>query len=946
MTNKLPAPDPRELARSEDLQAYDEIAKAVRTVVEKGYGTYGDVVARRDVHPKHHGCVRAELRVEANLDDLGQGIFAQPGATYKAWVRFSNGNKRPRPDTLGDSRGMAIKLLAVPGPRLLDDQRATQDFVCSTHPAFFARNARDMVEVAKLEARDRFPSDFFAKPERFPGLAALMAIGSIKAVSPVTLDYYSQTPYRLGEHIVKWRLRPVHEPNDFKPSSAEVQDDNYLYRALAARLDPAGARPEVVYELQAQQRMPGEPVDDGTIIWRGDFVTLATLHIPTQRFDSLERMRFAEDISYNPWNGLQAHRPLGSLNRARYFAYDASSKLRHERNHADEPSYTSEEWDEAAQKDQAAGADPAWTPPALPQISPSLRVYQTLVSIFPDAFGKLARWLGSSWGYSLSVLALATCGGIAFTTPERFMQPVTLINLPSEALIPGERYSPKYADTAFAKDASVRRRDLTWAFRYLPTGSEFEGGTPYWVFRALPIMFQDQAEFTHGDWSYFGLRDNEDDHEFYESYHGLPRGVVLSDTTIHVAGSSLPFKFSRVSFNCATCHRGEYKDQNGNSQFADGMPNVGVDTAGYKRVMFRSLRDGRFNAERLIETINALLARDHQGAKAPPRLNAVEEIVYRGLVAALKSFAFKKPLEWMDDTAHRPENGPGRLDAFGALRFEFMRRSPQRDFSLATVDLPSIWHQSNQWRPRHHFDGNTHNVAARNVGAIVGVGGKSYSIDHDLVDTLEPWIANRLQPAPYPFGTPDAQAFAAGKLIYEHQCAACHGKYGAQGQLTERTSCMDKPLPTDCSHALRPEDCIATDPARAAAVDSQFAIELNDFGADHGLWPSDAFVSTNGYLCPPLDGIWARAPYLHNGSVPTIADLLSPVAERPETFRRGNPEYDTVKLGFQTGEASDGRRTFPYDTHLVGNRNSGHDSAGQLVSAHERAQLIEYLKTL
>jgi len=96
------------------------------------------------------------------------------------------------------------------------------------------------------------------------------------------------------------------------------------------------------------------------------------------------------------------------------------------------------------------------------------------------------------------------------------------------------------------------------------------------------------------------------------------------------------------------------------------------------------------------------------------------------------------------------------------------------------------------------------------------------------------------------------------------------------------------------------------------------------------------------YKARPLDGIWATAPYLHNGSVPTIDDLLRPVADRPRTFHVGSRELDLVKMGFVTTPVEG---SFLFDTSIEGNRNTGHDW-GTSLSAQERADLIEYLKTL
>jgi hypothetical protein len=105
------------------------------------------------------------------------------------------------------------------------------------------------------------------------------------------------------------------------------------------------------------------------------------------------------------------------------------------------------------------------------------------------------------------------------------------------------------------------------------------------------------------------------------------------------------------------------------------------------------------------------------------------------------------------------------------------------------------------------------------------------------------------------------------------------------------------------------------------------------------------------YKVRPLNGVWATPPYLHNGSVPNIYALLSPVVERPKTFYLGHRDYDPVNVGYRYDELAGG---FEFDTTIRGNRNTGHEFSnetrngviGRLLSPDERRALVEYLKTL
>jgi hypothetical protein len=139
---------------------------------------------------------------------------------------------------------------------------------------------------------------------------------------------------------------------------------------------------------------------------------------------------------------------------------------------------------------------------------------------------------------------------------------------------------------------------------------------------------------------------------------------------------------------------------------------------------------------------------------------------------------------------------------------------------------------------------------------------------------------------------------------------------------------------------------VKTDPERWKAFDDKTAAALNDFGERRQLWPAKAFRGAkSGYIAGPLDGIWARAPYLHNGSVPTLYDLLHD--KRPEQFCRGNPDYDPIKVGFKSETDAQGRcesGRFRYDTRLHGNSNAGHPFFPS--SERDVGDLLAYLRSL
>ena len=210
---------------------------------------------------------------------------------------------------------------------------------------------------------------------------------------------------------------------------------------------------------------------------------------------------------------------------------------------------------------------------------------------------------------------------------------------------------------------------------------------------------------------------------------------------------------------------------------------------------------------------------------------------------------------------------------------------------------------------------------------------------------IEAWIA-ALRPPRWP-GAIDRDLAARGRGIFARHCAECHGTHGVDGAYPER---------------LVPHDEVGTDGTRLAALTSRERNDLNaswfgHFGTDvDGLRKAgidvEARVAGGGYVAPPLDGIWATAPYLHNGSVPTLWHLLNP-AERPAVWRRTETGYDAERVGLEV-EALDAmpperlppsvRRGY-FDAGRPGKSAAGHDFPAPLAAEEKRA-LLEYLKTL
>lgn len=266
-----------------------------------------------------------------------------------------------------------------------------------------------------------------------------------------------------------------------------------------------------------------------------------------------------------------------------------------------------------------------------------------------------------------------------------------------------------------------------------------------------------------------------------------------------------------------------------------------------------------------------------------------------------------------------PPSGPGRNDAFGLLHLSlFGKPTP-----YAPVKFGVIWDLDH--RRWVHSDGNTSTPVTRNLLGAVGLGAPIVD-RHAILDmkaaVYQTSITEKIRPAKYPWAI-DRAAAARGEMIYRATCASCHDR------------------PEDDSRLMSPAE-IGTDPARAGAFTREVAADFNRFfdevKFDGFTPPRETIRSTGKYWTPRLDGVWARAPYLHNGSVPTMWDLLQMPPNRPKSWHRGTRTYDPAKMGF-IDEGS-----YLYNTSKPGHSNSGH-ADGTMLADGEKKDLIEYLKT-
>ena len=334
-----PVPDKEQIAPGETAMTQDIIQTAIRIVDQHREGTR----YLRDAHAKAHGCVMAEVQVPNDLPaPLRQGVFAEPGKTWQATIRLSNGNAYPQFDSLRDARGMAIKLLDVPGKQLLADRQShgEQDFVMFNHPNFFVSDVAEYRQNVAAQADGKKAMAFFPSLDprtwQIRHLFIALATLSPPPASPTQTTYFSVSPYKFGEANAKFRVAPDPDSCPAYTLPAQNQDlPNFLRSALNQQLSTDRVPACFVLQIQRQDPSKYMPIEDTSIEWQesdAPFETVAHIKVPAQDFDTPKLNLACDNQSFNPWFGIEAHRPIGGINRLRKAVYEAVSDYRHSRN--------------------------------------------------------------------------------------------------------------------------------------------------------------------------------------------------------------------------------------------------------------------------------------------------------------------------------------------------------------------------------------------------------------------------------------------------------------------------------------------------------------------------------------------------------------------------------------------------------------------------------------
>jgi mono/diheme cytochrome c family protein len=466
-----------------------------------------------------------------------------------------------------------------------------------------------------------------------------------------------------------------------------------------------------------------------------------------------------------------------------------------------------------------------------------------------------------------------------------------------------------YVTTVLMEDEPVAYADIEEHFKYGSTGGEHESGLPYWIFQVLPRVCA----------------------------HHLPGPGYASIGMIFENSKDLPVGMSkrryqgidRTFLNCAVCHASTVRENpQAEPRVYLGMPANTFDLWAFQKFFFGCVEDAKFSPEYIVPEIDRLMREKGE------RLGLVDRYLVYPVAIALVRERLLMIRGRLKPILDYPAWGPGRVDTFNAAKVLFnfpLAALPEREKN-APSDFPSIWLQEPRKGMQLHWDGNNSRVEERNKSAAFGTGTTPPTIDLAAIGRIEDWLLT-LQPAKYPFAIDSTKA-AAGQAIYGRYCAACHGLNG-------------RDFSGKVVGTVTPIKQVGTDRRRLDSYTYELAVNQSTLYAGYP-WRFQNFRKTFGYSNMPLDGVWLRAPYLHNGSVPSLRDLLQPAAKRTPVFYRGDDVYDQVNVGFVSnvpGRA--GRQFFKFDTSVPGNGNGGHEGEayGTELSPAGKAALIEYLKT-
>ena len=485
------------------------------------------------------------------------------------------------------------------------------------------------------------------------------------------------------------------------------------------------------------------------------------------------------------------------------------------------------------------------------------------------------------------------------------------------------------------------------AFLHGSSGTEI---MPLPVFQVLPALFPDQfqpAGAQAGDWiDQFGFTRGRGDVD-----GGLSLGFAISN---HRPRSGAPSPVPFVGFTCGMCHTGRVQQSESDpGTLVLGMGSPSLDFIAWVDAFKTALLDEqRMTVDNLEAQYEKQQGRSVSIAEKGMIGAWLRELRAR-LVDGLPRFDAPYSGAELRD-ARFMSNGPGRTQPFRNLVRNVMDR-PATLGDRGYCKIPSLFEQKN--RAWGQYDGSVGNPLTRSVLAALAVGA---TLDNLIIDDIAGSVSAAIEytktlPAPrfaevFPEAAKSIEPDRAqrGKLVYEQHCQSCHG---------ERDEATRAWVAGPRQGEVLPLEVIGTDPERVTFRYYQVLSDIlfDYFPADHPLKPKREDLRpgplgrTAGFINAPLEGIWARAPYLHNGSVSTLAELIN-LEPRRDVFYRGRNFYDSERVGMKVSDQPSTRDYYRYDTRAVGNSNAGHDYPwayrGPGWDEAALRDLLAYLKTI
>ena len=423
-----------------------------------------------------------------------------------------------------------------------------------------------------------------------------------------------------------------------------------------------------------------------------------------------------------------------------------------------------------------------------------------------------------------------------------------------------------------------------------------------------------------------------------------------------IVGPTAFVRVDAVNIGCATCHSGPLYGSDG--RVTDtvwvGAPNASINLEAYTQAVYQGLKLAMADREKFRHRIIALFPETGSRERF-----TLEHFLLPRVAKRLREFAAAgdAPLPFSN-------GAPGITNGVAALKR--MLGIPQRDSGVADVGFTSIPDLStralrssllydgvytpigaDRFAPRdrahirtQHLDSLAQIVAFFTVSTM----GVTADVGEKAIPAIRPvvaWLATGYTSPPFP-GPIDTVQMRAGEALFSARCASCHGTY-AEGRPRSLESFPNR---------FVAQEKLGTDSMRWQMVDSLLLMKLRSTAYARHM----VSARTGGYVAPILSGLWATGPYLHNGSVPTIWQLMTP-SERPAEFEVGGHALDYDKLGIAGRPDSGGVYRYPsgytpwstperYDTRKPGMSNQGHEQQFVGLTENEKRALIEYLKTL